>query len=100
MSNKALVIGAGKSGINVAKLLMAHGYEVAVFDGNVSADKSKIQESIGNVEVFLGDMSEEVIATFDMAVVSPGVPLDNLIVKKINDANVKLIGEIELGYIY
>ena len=100
MSNKALVIGAGKSGINAAKLLMAHGYEVAVFDGNVSADKSKIQESIGNVEVFLGDMSEEVIATFDMAVVSPGVPLDNLIVKKINDANVKLIGEIELGYIY
>lgn len=100
MSNKALVIGAGKSGINAAKLLMAHGYEVAVFDGNVSADKSKIQESIGNVEVFLGDMSEDVIATFDMAVVSPGVPLDNLIVKKINDANVKLIGEIELGYIY
>lgn len=100
MSNKALVIRAGKSGINAAKLLMAHGYEVAVFDGNVSADKSKIQESIGNVEVFLGDMSEEVIATFDMAVVSPGVPLDNLIVKKINDANVKLIGEIELGYIY
>ena len=38
MSNKALVIGAGKSGINAAKLLMAHGYEVAVFDGNVSAD--------------------------------------------------------------
>ncbi len=100
MSDKALVIGAGKSGINAAKLLMAHGYEVAVFDGNVSADKSKIQESIGNVEVFLGDMSEEVIATFDMAVVSPGVPLDNPIVKKINDANVKLIGEIELGYIY
>ena len=78
---------------------MAHGYEVAVFDGNVSADKSKIQESIGNVEVFLGDMSEEVIAIFDMAVVSPGVPLDNLIVTKINDANVKLIGEIELGYV-
>ncbi len=41
MSNKALVIGAGKSGINAAKLLMAHGYEVAVFDGYVSADKIK-----------------------------------------------------------
>lgn len=46
MSNKALVIGAGKSGINDAKLLMAHGYEVAVFVAMYQRTNQKYRKAL------------------------------------------------------
>lgn len=100
MNNRVLVIGAGKSGINAAKLLMSKGYAVTLFDGNPQTDKSAIRKVLGDAEILLGDIGEDDIKRFDMAVISPGVPLDNPLVVKINNLNVKIIGEIELGYMY
>ena len=42
MSQKVLVAGTGKSGIAAAKLLLAMGGEVVLYDGNAKLDEAKI----------------------------------------------------------
>ena len=44
MSQKVLVAGTGKSGIAAAKLLLAMGGEVVLYDGNDKLDPEKIKE--------------------------------------------------------
>ena len=45
MSQKVLVAGTGKSGIAAAKLLLAMGGEVVLYDGNDKLDPEKIKEN-------------------------------------------------------
>ena len=44
-SQKVLVAGSGKSGIAAAKLLLAKGGEVILYDGNEKLDKEAILAS-------------------------------------------------------
>jgi UDP-N-acetylmuramoylalanine--D-glutamate ligase len=87
---KALVIGFGVSGKSAAKFLCNKGYEVETYD--------KDPEKKGAF-VFYSNV-DDVKTDYDLAVLSPGVPLDHPLVKKITDANIELIGEIELACRY
>ena len=86
ISNKTvLVVGTGKSGVAAAKLLLHHAKKVYIQDGNealdVAAFRSKNPE-LTPVELILGDVSEDMLKSFDIAVLSPGVPLDIPLVEK------------------
>ena len=50
MSQKVLVAGTGKSGIAAAKLLLAMGGEVVLYDGNDKLDPEKIKENFEEVQ--------------------------------------------------
>ena len=50
--------------------------------------------------LILGDLSDEQIKQFDIAVLSPGVPTDIPMVNRLRDAGVKIWGEIELAYAF
>ena len=78
MSQKVLVAGTGISGISAAKLLLAQGGEVVLYDGNEKLDAETIKENIlhdeehgvtltGDVKVILGELSKEVMDRADYA---------------------------------
>ena len=74
---KVLVFGSGISGIGAAKLLLAVGKEVILYDGNIALDKEELKNQLGSdskCEVILGELTDEVIECLGLVVMSPGVP--------------------------
>ena len=100
---KVLVFGSGISGIGACRLLEQVDKDVILYDGNASLDADKIREQLGNVskaKVVLGELSEEIIDSLELVVMSPGVPTDLPIVESMREKGIPIWGEIELAYHY
>ncbi len=99
---KVCVVGAGMSGMGAVKILNGVGAEVILYEGNAKADRGEIEANIGalKADIHIGEISDEIIAGLDLAVISPGVPIDGEIVKRFDAAKVPVWGEIELAYNY
>ncbi len=98
---KVLVFGTGISGIGAADLLTAKGANVILYDGNDNADKEKILSKLKVPEktaLVLGELSDNLMDTLDMVVLSPGVPTDLPVVLKMKEKKIPIIGEVELAY--
>lgn len=95
-----LLVGLAKTGISTIKHLNKLGAKVVVND---IKDKDKLKgildelSDLNNVEYILGYHPENV-DDIDMAVVSPGVPLDLPFILKLKSKNIEIIGEVELAY--
>lgn len=103
MNKKVLVFGSGISGIAASRLLEKKGAKVILYDGNETLDKEKMRQQIGEktqVEIVLGTFPEEILDRLSLVVMSPGVPTDLPIVKKMRTADIPIWGEIELAYAY
>ncbi len=98
---KCLVVGSGISGIGAVTLLDQMNAEIIFFDGNESMTikelENKLPEGIRAV-CYTGELPEEVMKQIDIAVLSPGVPTDIPMVNTMRNMGIKIIGEIELGY--
>jgi len=100
---KVLVFGSGISGVGACRLLERVEKEVILYDGNASLDRAKIREQLGaesKAEIVLGELSDEVIDSLDLIVMSPGVPTDLPIVNHMREKGIPIWGEIELAYHY
>ena len=100
---KVLVVGTGKSGFAATELLCANGIDTVLFDGNKVLDSKTLYEKapkLKEVPLILGDLTDEQIDEFDVAVLSPGVPTDIPMVNSLRDRGVKIWGEIELAYTF
>lgn len=98
---KVLVFGAGKSGIGAADLLGKVGALPIIFDGNTKINKEAvIHKTTGDypLEVYVGEVPEEVRKELDLVVLSPGVPCDLPIVKSFYKQGLPVWGEVELAY--
>jgi UDP-N-acetylmuramoylalanine--D-glutamate ligase len=106
LGKKALVVGMAKSGISSARLLEKLGAQVFIYDTKKESEfKPEILKEIKSLHAvsFLGMNDDEItgkIFNFDFLVMSPGVPLNKPYLKKASELNKKVIGELELGYIY
>lgn len=100
MYKNVLVIGLAKSGVSAAKALFERGATVTITDLKNQELLSEQVEAIKPFvkHLFLGTHPENFEA-YDLAVVSPGVPLDTPYMKRLLDSGLKLIGEIELAYL-
>ena len=102
LENKiVLVVGTGISGIAATNLLQKAKANIILFDSNVELDVEEVSRRIGNVErvnIVTGELTEEIITTLDLMIISPGVPTDLPFVNKIRDTGVPIWGEIELAY--
>ncbi len=99
--NTVLVIGTGKSGIAAAECLLAHGKEVILFDGNRNLDIPRLMAahpSIAELALFVGDLPDNMFDAFDTVVPSPGVPMDNPLIRQCARMGKYIIGEIELAF--
>lgn len=98
-----LVYGTGKSGKSAANLLVRQGYTVILFDENKDLDKDKFYKEnikLENVKIVLGDISDDLLKEIDTAVISPGISLEKENVVKLINAGKKIIGELELGFMF
>jgi len=75
---RALVVGAGRSGVAVAKALVALGASVVVTDRKAEGDLGAEMDALRRlgVELAMGAHAPELLAGVDLVVVSPGVPSD------------------------
>ena len=99
----ALVAGTGKSGISAAKLLIAHGVKVTLFDENEKRDKNDLMEKLSRSElvtILLGKLTDEVLKQTDIMVISPGIPVDSAFVEEVKKAGIPVWSEIELAYYF
>ncbi len=98
-SKRVLVLGLGKSGRAAADLLQRRGARVVVAD---FADTPELECHAAplrarGIDVRLG-VTEVPADTFDLVVVSPGVPSNNPVLCAMGERGVQVIGEFELGY--
>lgn len=103
MNKKVLVFGSGISGIGACQLLEAVGKEVVLYDGNTSLNPEEVKRQIGEgtkAQIVLGELSEDVIETLELVVMSPGVPTDLPVVNKMREMGLPIWGEVELAYTY
>ncbi|TDO77828.1 UDP-N-acetylmuramoylalanine--D-glutamate ligase [Flavobacterium chryseum] len=94
---RLVVLGGGESGVGTAILGKKQGYDVFV------SDFGKIKESYKEVLIINGlaweeeKHTEELILNADVVMKSPGIPDKSPIVKKLIEAGVKVISEIEFA---
>lgn len=100
---KVLVVGTGISGIAATELLVKQHIDTVLFDGNKNLDVEKLYEKsevLKNVPLILGELSGEEMDSFDVVVLSPGVPTDLPMVNQMREKGIVIWGEIELAYYF
>ena len=95
-----LVAGTGISGIGAAGLLMKTNADLILYDGNRELTAEEIQAKLPekkNIKIIIGELTDEIIRTLDIAVLSPGIPTDVDFVNRMRNAGVLIWGELELA---
>jgi UDP-N-acetylmuramoylalanine--D-glutamate ligase len=98
-NKKVLVLGLGLSGVAASELLRAKGADVLAVDiadnPQLRQDAELLRKLGAKVQLGTKNLPQ---GTFDLAVVSPGVPTENAILAALRQQKVPVIGEFELGY--
>ncbi|WP_066634768.1 UDP-N-acetylmuramoyl-L-alanine--D-glutamate ligase [Desulfolucanica intricata] len=94
---KVLIVGAGKSGLAAARFLSSKKAQAVMTDVNRSVNLARAITELGVIPV-LGQYPPVEKNSFDLVVVSPGVPLTVPPVAKAYKVNIPVIGELELAY--
>ncbi|HHX12854.1 MAG TPA: UDP-N-acetylmuramoyl-L-alanine--D-glutamate ligase [Clostridiales bacterium] len=98
---KVLVFGAAKSGISATRLLQKLETNVILYDSNTKLKVEDFKDKLDtkdNFQLLTGELTENIINTLDLVILSPGVPIDLVEVKVIKEKNIPIWGEIELAY--
>ena len=85
-----LIMGYGNSGKSMEKLLISHKIKYSIYD-----EKLKLRGG-----QFLSKINKKNITAFDLVVLSPGFKQDNKVVLLAQKCGIKVIGEIELAYMF
>ena len=100
-NKNVLVYGTGISGISAVSLLESVQAKVILYDENTKITKEQVRAKLAadtKAKIILGVLSDEIINTLDMVVLSPGVPTDLPIVEQFKKRGITVLGEIELAY--
>ena len=95
---RVVVLGLGISGLAAARVLLERGASVEAWDEGSSAmlaeRATELRQAGAVVELEFGGAK----AGFDLAIVSPGMAADHRWLVTLRQAEVPLMGELELGY--
>ncbi len=102
---RVIVVGTGKSGIGSAVLLEKNGAVPVIYDGNEQTDtgavRAQLCEKLGcdtRAKIYTGAFPREITAGIELAVLSPGVPVDAEFVVYMKEQGIHIWGEVELAY--
>ncbi len=97
---RVLVVGLAKSGIPAVKALKSQGAYVILHDAKPIEQFTELLEQLAGLydETSIGHLPENT-GTLDCIVLSPGVPTDLPFTQEARNAGVRIIGELELGYL-
>jgi UDP-N-acetylmuramoylalanine--D-glutamate ligase len=91
------VVGAARSGIAAAELLVQRGAMVTLSDARLEVPDAGRLRELG-VSLELGGHQQATLTHADLIVLSPGVPPDQPMVQAAREGGVPVIGEIELAF--
>ncbi len=94
---RIVVLGAGESGTGAAYLAMQQGFDVFVSDFGAIADNYKQQLSSWNINFEEKQHTESEILQATEVIKSPGIPEKAPIIKKLREAGIPVISEIEFA---
>src|SRR5689334_11131121 len=94
---RVVVVGAARSGVAAAELLASRGAEVVLTDLRGALDEEPQLREAG-VRLELGGYRRETFVDADLIVLSPGVSPQQPDVAAARDADVPVIGELELAF--
>ena len=95
---KALILGFSKTGIACAKYLKKQGYDVFVSEFNEEKEKDKelVNEmQILDINLEFNGHSDEFINGADFCILSPSIPTDAPVLKKLKEKNIEYFSDIE-----
>ena len=98
---KALVLGAGRSGVASARFLADREATVALHDRKPVEEWSDIARGLKtthNVGLIGGDLPSWLLDQIDLVVISPGVPTNSIPARYVDRRDGEVIGEVELAY--
>jgi UDP-N-acetylmuramoylalanine--D-glutamate ligase len=93
---RVTVVGAARSGVAAAKLLVDRGARVTLSEVRAEVPEADALRKIG-VAIEAGGHKPETFTSADLVVISPGVPAEQPAIEAARDRRVPIIGEIELA---
>ena len=93
---RVAVVGAARSGVAAAELLVRRGASVVLTDTRERIDDEERLRAAG-VALELGGHEERTLTGADLVVLSPGVPTEQPAIQAARQAGVPVIGEMELA---
>ena len=97
-NKKILVLGFSKTGIAAAKYLVSHGGNVYLSEFNKYAEKySSDADNLKKLGVKLefGGHSDDFINGSEFCILSPSIPNDSPVIKKLEELNIEYFSDIE-----
>jgi UDP-N-acetylmuramoylalanine--D-glutamate ligase len=94
---RVVVVGAARSGIAAAELLVRRGARVVLTETKATFDAAPRLRDMG-VKLELGGHTSATLAGADLIVVSPGVPLEQTVFDVVRERGIEVIGELELAW--
>lgn len=101
LGKKALVLGAGKSGVVSARFLAERGAIVALHDKKPTEEWTEAARSLKEthqVGLLSGVIPSWLLDQIDLVVISPGVPSNTIPARYVDRKDGVVIGEVELAY--
>jgi UDP-N-acetylmuramoylalanine--D-glutamate ligase len=98
---KALVLGAGRSGVESARFLAERSAVVALHDRKPLefwSETAKELKTTHNVGLISGDLPSWLLDQIDLVIISPGVPTCSIPARYVDRKDGEVIGEVELAY--
>ena len=96
LGKRVVVVGAARSGIAAAKLLVRRGASVTLTDVRERIDEEGQLRTAG-VQLELGGHRPQTLRDADLIVLSPGVPPGQAAIADARAAGVPVMGELELA---
>jgi UDP-N-acetylmuramoylalanine--D-glutamate ligase len=94
---RVVVVGAARSGIAAAELLVRRGASVMLTETRQTFEQADRLRGLG-VTLELGGHQPQTLATADLIVASPGVDLEQPVFAAARARGVEMIGELELAW--
>ncbi|MBL8397135.1 MAG: UDP-N-acetylmuramoyl-L-alanine--D-glutamate ligase [Candidatus Accumulibacter sp.] len=92
-----LVLGLGESGLAMAKWLTRQGARLRLADSRQHPPQLPLLQQLApQAAVWTGPFADEAAKGIELIAISPGVPLDNPLVRSAQARNIPVVSEIEL----
>lgn len=96
-SNQTAIVGAGVTGVSVARFLLQRGQSFTLLDTRADhPQREALEQEFGKHRVQLGPLDLDILSQVEEVVVSPGVPLSTPLLQQARNAGARLVGDIEL----
>jgi len=90
---KTLLLGLGRANLSVARYLLERGDDVFLYEDHIDMISDAARELLGNSKIKMYQKDD-----YELAITSPGFPMDKEVIQFLKSRNIPIIDEIEFTY--